>query len=279
VKIRQLEDRDQISTADLLLEGFKRRNRDYWLHSWQYLQSQDVPEGQPRFGWAMEHDDKIVGVILNLWRPPSYAIGGKQVANLSSWYVKADYRSFAGMLLARASHDPEVIYLNVSPAPVTIPICEAIGFRPYSKGQNVSLPLLAKHQKGARVFQYGAETDVLTYTQRSLVELHLKQKCIGYVAEVNGRQSPLLLYRRKVGGYLPALQLIYVESEDTLRLVFNALGRALLKFGVFVIADAEAKFEFAPGTFYPDKGSRYYRGREAPHVGDLSFTEITAFGI
>ena len=50
--------------------------------------------------------------------------------NLSSWYVEPSFRAYAPLLVSQALRHKHVTYLNVSPAPHTLPIIEAQGFRP-----------------------------------------------------------------------------------------------------------------------------------------------------
>ncbi len=280
VKIRQIEAQDKGAVIEVLLEGFPRRDQSYWLNSFAYLQSQIVPDGQPRFGWVMEQAGVIVGVILNIWRPPEYSIGGQLVANLSSWYVKPEFRSFAAMLLAKSSRDPKVIYLNVSPADHTVPICEALGFKLYSKGQVLALPSFAKSKESARVFQFGAEMADLLPSAERLLEVHAATGCMSLVGEVGGVHIPLVFVRRRVRSIIPTIQLIYIEKTDYLPRLFSAIGKFFIRQGrPILLCDFDRKFENVPSRYYPDRGSRYYKGTVAPTIGDLSFTEIAAFGI
>jgi hypothetical protein len=280
VKIRPLEDSDQQSVVTLLTEGFMRRNYNYWMNCWRYLQSQFVPSDQPRFGWGMEQEGVLVGVILNLWRPQERCMAGRPVANLSSWYVKPEYRSFAAMLLARASRDPNVTYLNVSAAKPTVKICEAFGFQMYSRGQALAIPLLSVGKSSSKVFRFGTQAARLSKVQTDLVESHLAFGCVALVGEIDGQQTPLLFVKRKVRGYIPALQLIYTENDQVIRRLIHSLGFELLKLGqIFVILDADEKLDYAVSKFFADTGARYFKGPAKPRAGDMSYTEIPAFGL
>ncbi len=280
MKIREMTSGDCAAVVDLLVEGFPSRNADYWRTSLHKIQSQIVPIGQPQLGFVMEEAGALVGVLLMLWTPPDLLKKGQMRANLSSWYVQPPYRGYAAMLLAKACRDPNVTYLNVSPADHTVKICEMMGFKQYSAGQSVCLPILSRFKIANRVFQYGTEKSQLSPMLDKLVEAHVSMGCLALVGESHGHQTPFLFVRRRVQGVVPAWQLVYAENVGEFAEFSCALGWLLLKKGTpLVICDGNGNPGKMLAKFISGKVPKYYKGPDRPEISDLAFTEIVVFGI
>jgi hypothetical protein len=280
LRIRHISEVEQSEVVALLAEGFPSRSTDYWIAALKNLAAQQVPEGKPQFGLGMEEKGRLVGVLLTIWAPKETISDGQNRANLSSWYVKPEYRGFAAMLLAKASSDPLTTYLNVSAAPNTIDICKALGFKQYTQGQVLCAPLLSRPKVGYRVKRYDPKTDKFDSKTDAVLQRHLQMGCLAYVGECGGKLFPFLFVKRHIKGQMPALQLVYSQSQDIFLDFMSALGRRLLVEGwIFVICDTEAPFAAVVSRYFPAKTVKYYKGPVAPRVGDLSFTEIPLFGI
>jgi hypothetical protein len=280
LKIRQIEQNDEIAVVGLLVEGFPVRNADYWLKSLRILQSQVAPKNQPQMGYAMEEDGAIVGVLLNIWTPSSYLKNDQMRANLSSWYVKPAFRSYAAMLLAKACRNAAVTYLNVSPAPHTTQICEAMGFKKYSNGQSICVPFLSHFKMHNRVFRFDTEPSHLSPMLDKLMRSHVEMGCLGLIGEKEGQYFPFLFVRRRIKGVLPAWQLIYVRELQEFSEFARSIGWFLLKNGSpLLICDGNERPLGMPGKFLHGKVPKYYKGPDRPELCDLSFTEIVVFGI
>jgi hypothetical protein len=280
VKIRQIAVEDEAEVVDLLAEGFPTRSRIYWQRAFQKLVHQVVPTDHAQIGFLMQEATEIVGILLIIWTPPEVLGSGQMRANLSSWYVKPPFRSFAAMLLAKASRHAGVTYLNVSAAANTIQICEALGFKKYTEGQSVSVPLLSHDQTRNRVFRFGTTNDVLPPVVRQLMANHVEMGCLALVGEIHGSQVPFLFVKRKIRGWIPAWQLIYCRHLADFEACSRGIGRVILGHGsLFVICDAERAFNDMPSVYYPGKTPKYYKGPDVPSACDLSFTEIPLFGI
>ena len=75
------------------------------------------------------HDRRVIASVIQTDSAMSLR------SNLSSWYVLPPFRGYAPMLLSRLLKNPDVTYVNVSPAPHTLPIILAQGFVPLSSGK------------------------------------------------------------------------------------------------------------------------------------------------
>ncbi len=280
MKIREIAETDRTAVVGLLLEGFPSRSRDYWMVAFQKLLLQVAPTGQPRVGLLMEEAGVIVGVLLNIWTPADVLPPGHLRANLSSWYVRPEFRSFAAMLLAKACRSGNVTYLNVSAAAHTITVCEALGFKKYSSGQAVCLPLLSYARKMNRVYRFDTSTAQLSGADTKVMQEHVAMGCVGLVGEVDGTQVPFLFVRRAVRGFIPAYQLVYCRDLRDFEACARGIGWQLLKKGVaLTIADCNQNLNALPSHYIPGKTPKYYKGPDAPRPCDLAFTEIPLFGI
>ena len=60
--------------------------------------------------------------------------------NVSSWYARPAFRVQASRLVAAAFRHTDVTFLNITPAPHTVPILEAQRYQRYIDGQFVTVP-------------------------------------------------------------------------------------------------------------------------------------------
>src|SRR5215471_17367697 len=131
VRCRRIEDADADHVVTLLTRGFApRRPRRFWEQVIACLARRAVPQGMPRFGFLLESDGAVVGAILQIFSGSPAGDGGPTAprCSVSSWYVDAEFRGYASLLVAQALKQKDVTYLNVSAAPHTRPIVEAQGY-------------------------------------------------------------------------------------------------------------------------------------------------------
>jgi hypothetical protein len=280
VRIRQIEDQDRDPVVRLLTGGFTRRTEDYWRAAFDKLKRQIAPPNQPQFGYLLEEASEIIGVILIIWAPAGMGADGGLRANLSSWFVKEQFRSFAAMLLARACRGANVTYLNVSAAEHTVAICEAMGFRKYTNGQSLSVPMFAKQLKVGDLYRFGAGHGPLQSMDTHIMTVHIEMGCVGYVGEWNGQRIPFLFVKRMIKGLIPAWQMIYGPNANKIKDFGRALGLEMMRSGAFfLILDGDGSPLGMPAKFYEGRVPKYYKGVEPPQVNDLTFTEIALFGM
>jgi hypothetical protein len=280
MRIRPIVPEDRTAVVELLVEGFPSRSGNYWKAAFDFLAKQDTPANHLQFGSVMEHNAQLVGVLLLIWTPTNLLPEGQMRANLSSWYVKTEYRSLAAMLLAKVSRSAAVTYTNVSPAPNTIEICLALGFKQYSSGQSVCLPLLGYNQSVTRVSRFEAGRSGLDPVDDAIAAKHVAMGCLAFVSQHEGKKCLFLFVRRKVKNWIPAAQLVFCDSIDAFRACARALGGALAKHGLLlIICDANGRLEQVPSIYFHGKVPKYFKGPDTPRIGDLSFTEIPVFGI
>ena len=263
-RCRQIAEGDLDALTDLLARGFVRSNRDYWLRGFARFRALPPIEGVPRFGYVLESEVGIVGVILLI---PSRR-GDTIFSNLSSWYVEPAWRAHSTMLVAMATKLKQVTYTNISPAPHTFNTLEAQGFRPYNFGRSAVFSVIGNGMVSDDIPADLPERDLLTD--------HAAMGCISLVCEKDGVASPFVFRRKKLKySPIPMAELLFSRSTGDFGHCAGALGRWLMRRGMFgMIADGKVSGTFS--HYVDGKEPRYFKG---PHVpADLAYSEKVIFG-
>jgi hypothetical protein len=280
IRCRQIRDADLDAVADLLCEGFPARSRKYWTSGFQRMGQRPAPDDAPRYGYVLEADGVLVGVLLLLFTGEP---GARPSFNVSSWYVRPAFRGFATLLVTMALRRKDAVYLNTSPIDHSLPILHAMGFRPLSRGQFLSLPLLARAPRRAKARFVGRREVAakgLEAGEADLLAAHAAQGCLSLVCEVGGRAIPFVFARRDIR-YSPVGVVQLIWCRDTADFVFcaGALGRALAGRGALLaISDANGPVPGLVGRYFPGKSPKFFKGPAEPRINDLAFTEAVIFG-
>jgi hypothetical protein len=265
VRCRQIAEADLDGLADLLTRGFPRSNHEKWIEGFARLRAMPSIEGVPRFGYVLESDGAIVGVILMI----ASRRGDRIFSNLSSWYVAPDWRSYSTMLISMATKLKHVTYVNISPAPHTLDLMDAQGFTQYVFGRSAGLAAFG--------FGGGKVSDVIPadLPERDLLRDHAALGCISLVCEKDGALLPFVFKPRHLDRPpIKAADLIFGRSENDFRACAPALGRWLLRRGILAII-VDGKPEGLPCWYADGKEPRYFKG---PHIPtDLAYTEKVIF--
>jgi len=261
--------------ADLLARGFPAKPRKYWTTALERLANRGSPEGCPTFGYLLEAESRVVGVVLLIFG----TVNGVVRCNISSWYVEPTYRGQAAVLASMATRLKHVTYINTSAAAHTWPILEAQGYRRYSRGQFAAIPALSLgHGVGARALSDSPEHRALA--EYELLRAHADAGCVAVVCETGAGPLPFVFLRRILArAPIPTLQLVYARDTESFARCAGALGRFLLsRGGPLVICDADGPMPGLVGLFFKDRGPRFFKGPMQPRPNDLAFTEMVVFG-
>jgi hypothetical protein len=280
IRCRMIVQSDASALAELLTRGFPGRSSGYWRRALETLARREAPEGYPRFGYLLEHENAPVGVILMIFTN----FGDKRVrCNISSWYVDEPYRGYASLLIAAAVRHKEVTYVNISPAAHTWRVIEAQGFRRYCEGQMLTIPALGRWMANARVRPFDKRRDYgasLTSQEKDLLASHVEHGCIALIVHEKRDAYPFVfLPRRMLKRLFPTAQLVYCREIADFQRFAGPVGRALLRQGhPTVFVDASAQIPGLVGKYFRDRGPKYFKGPEPPRLGDLAFSESVLFG-
>ena len=283
VRCREIGTADLPAVLDLLSEGFPRRSRAYWSRGLQRLADRKSVPDHPRFGFLIEAGTDIVGCLLLIVSEQS--IDGRKIrrANVSSWFVRPAYRFQASMLVSVAFRQKDVTFINISPAPHTVPILLAQGYRQYVAGQAIMAPALSRHGHGARIARISPDDDRFRniVPEMDLLRRHAGLDCIVVVAIDGMRHEPFIFVRRRIiRSIVPAAQLIWCRDISAFSRYAGALGRyLLLRHGIVSVScDCDGVRPAVPGVHREGNGRKFYRGEHRPRLGDLADTELVVFG-
>jgi len=129
--VRPLVRKDKEEAIRLVTEGFYPRHQpghfDHWfLYAWM--------QKVPHYGFALIHDEKIVGVFGAIFSEREYDGRVEKFCNMTSWYVVPAYRG-AGLkhLMAFVSLAPEFTLTNLTAPKVVVTILRGINLKYLNK--------------------------------------------------------------------------------------------------------------------------------------------------
>lgn len=292
IRCRLIESADIAAIIRLLAAPFPYRPADYWKRGFERLSKRELPNGVPRFGYVLEREGELVGVLLTIYRASSIKSiesSTSLLCNLSTWYVLPQYRTLSTVLDGQAMRDKSITYINLSPDPHTIAIHEARGFRCYCRSQMMVIPALClpRRHRSVRRIEGNDDIDVPAHL-RELVRDHRDYGCVCLLCREGSRTEVVILQRLSLKlsrrwtwlPRLPAVQLVYGPAGADLSQWLGAIGRYLLlrKALPFLLLDVNERISGAVGLYLDAWRPRYARGPTPVAVGDLSYTEITIFG-
>jgi hypothetical protein len=282
VKPRQINEVDIPEVVELLTRGYEHKNPpEFWESIFSGLSRRAVPPGFSRYGYVIESDGKLVGVLLTIFS----AIWKGETSSIrccgSGWYVDPPFRVYASLLGSQPFKDKGVTVLNITSAPHTHKMVEATGFTKYSDGVFFAVPVFSRAPKdvSVRVIDVHDEPDApFDRHDRELLLEHADFGCTSLWCVTNEWAYPFV-FRSRRAKHLPCAQLIYSSSvEDFVRFA-RPIGLYLArKLQFLVVLDANGPVAGLFGK-YNRKWPRYFRGPDRPHTGDLAYTETALFGI
>ena len=283
VRCREVRGADRDAIIGLLREGFPRRDRPYWVAAFERLDAHEPPPGLPRYGFMLESGGAAVGVLLLI--SAAVPSDGRDIvrSNLSSWYVRPDFRMYASMLVSRVVKLPADTFINVSPAEPTWPTIEAQGFRRFSGGAVAAIPALSLSGFGARVRPIGAAgADELGITdgELRLLQDHEAHGCISLCVAAADGARPFVFRRRTFSRFpAPCAHLVYCRRIRDLAGFAGPLGRHLARRGLgWLLVSSDERLDGLAGRRFADRLPMYAAGAIRPRPGDLAYTEAALFG-
>jgi hypothetical protein len=282
IRSRQIGDADLPGVIDLLARGFDRPRR-FWSQVASRLTQRPVPAGLPRYGYVLESDGAAIGAVLLIFSTMPTRNGCAVRCNVSSWFVEPAFRGYASLFVSKALSHKNVTYLNITPAPHTLPIVQAQGYSQYSSGTFVALPALQFPSRNAQATVVEAEGRLSACAEpfeHELLAEHAKYGCISLWCATTERAYPFVFRPRVVKGILPCAQLIYCSSVDDFVRFAGPIGRFLAARGrPFVVLDSNGPIPGLAGKYLDARMPKYFKGPDRPRLGDLAYTEAAMFGV
>ena len=279
VRCRRMTQADLGVLSGLLARGFPQRGAAEWAGVLALVSSQADANGLPAPALVLESSGRLVGVLLAILRPQAQ---GPARCNLSSWYVEEAFRSYAPLLVAAATRDKSVTYVNISSQRHTRPTIEAQGFRRYSDGVFLAAPLLGLHAPARVSLALGEPPAGATVdpADLSVMRDHAGCDCLPVWCVAEGVAHPVLFLRRSIaGGSVAVAHVVYCRDTADLARFARPLGRFLARHGLFaMMVDANGPVPGLPGRYLAGRMPKYAKGPDTPRLGDLSYTEAPLFG-
>ena len=280
---REITAADVDKVIDLLTEGFRAwRDRVFWMSALARLSKHPTPAGFPKYGYMLENEGVPVGVLLLIFVSIKHGGEERVRCNVSSWYVKTNFRLYGSLLALRAQRHKQATYFNLTPAPWTLNILEAQGYKQYCKGAFIALPLLSSKSEPVtieRVVDGLSPDEHLSAVEIDLMVQHAAYGCLSLVCNTSHGRQPFvfaLLHRFRIFKYAV---LMYSRNLDAFIHLANSLGRFLVKYGVsIVVLNANGPVEGLIGV-YSGKYPKYFKGEHLPDLADLAFSERAMFEI
>jgi hypothetical protein len=283
IKARQISEADVKEVVPLITRGFgSARTQAFWENVFACLGTRSSPAGFPKYGYALEIDGKLVGILILIFS--SVWNGGveKIRCNVSSWYVDPAYRSYASMLASLALKFKNVTVINVSAALHTHAIHEASGFVKYVDGIFAAIPILSRPAATrVRILDAKSEPDAPFERHESeLLREHAGFGCTSFWCVTPERAYPFVFRSRTVKKILPCAQLIYCSSVDDFVKFARPIGLHLARrMQTITLLDANGPVAGLVGKYFADKMPKLFHGPDRPRLGDLAYTETAMFGV
>ena len=219
VEIRDAEQRQQM--LELLREGFPNVSFD-WEVAFK------APLGRSGYGFLMIADGAPQGGILSFESMQSLSGRERRVVNLSSWYIRPEYRRLAVRMMRTVSSDPDTIYTGVSPIRSVQTICLRAGFRYLSHGSIASIPLLNDFTAGRGIKVGPFDPDAVGPEHRRWMADHANPRHIALLIRQGEHAVPALWRRGLKVKEFPAARLIFTSDYALLRAALPAIHAHML---------------------------------------------------
>ncbi|GEM_PF-316801 len=275
IHCRQIVETDFQPVAHLLADGF-HKSREHWMRCLQRLADHPSPPGFPRYGYVLTCNSRPVGVVLLIFL--SAPVNGKTTirCHVCSWYVEPAFRSYAAMLAACSLRRRDVTYINVAPAPHTLPILESQGYVRYSSGWFAALPALCAKPGRVSVSRIEPDNCPGDDFESRILRDHTAYGCIGLLCRTPAGSSPFIFMRRSFGK-IPFAYLVYCRSIVDFVRFAGPLGRYLAWRGIpLVCLDSNGPIRGLIGKYIANH-PKYYKGPDQPRLGDLAYSELVMF--
>ena len=278
VRCREIVEADFEGLVGLLVSGFGNTPH-HWIQILKRLAEHPTPRGFPKYGYLLDCEERPVGVILLVFSSIRVDRKTEIRCNVCGWHVKPAFKGYAALLASRALRCKDVTYVNVAPAPHTLPILKAQRYERYCSGWFVTVPSLFARSHGARVSAVASNIRPDEHLHSAEIELllaHAGYGCLSLICQSGNVRHPFVFMRRKIG-VISFAYLVYCRNiEDYVRFA-GPLGRYLARRGVSLIAlDSNGRIRGLLG-FYFDGYPKYFKGPDQPRLGDLSYSELAMF--
>jgi len=253
----------------------------FWQHIFLGLSRRSVPVGFPRYGYVIESEGKLVGLLIQIFS----TIWKGETASIrccgSALYVDPAFRVYGSLLASRRPKGKSVTLLNITAGPHTHKMLEASGFTEYCNGMFAAIPIFSRIPKNEHVRIIDGHHEPNAPFNPHDRELLLEHADFGCTIMwcVTDEQAYPFVFRSRFVKCVPCAQLVYSSSVEDLVRFAQPIGFYLARrLKLMVILDANGPVPGLLGA-YRIKLPRFFLGPDRPRIGDLAYTETALFGI
>jgi hypothetical protein len=273
---REIEPADFESLSELLSSGYDSTNCAFWMGRFKRLTMHTPPPGYPKFGFVLERGGAPVGVIISIYSAITISNVRKIRCYFTNWYVKAEFRSYASMMVSRARKYTGVTYMIGTPSERVRPILEAQGYSQYCAGRFAAVPLLSRQKSLGRVQLFNGK-DGETVPEEEILAAHARYGCLSVTCAAQNGVHPFIFQPALKAGLLPFARLIYCREVSEFVQFAAILGRFLISRGYpVVVLDADGPVPGLVGR-YSTNFPKFFVGPDRPRLGDAAYSERVIF--
>lgn len=184
--------------CQFLYEAFKEGGVS--ATAWQRLFDYEWFDEKPNLGFILAHGDEIVGFLGTVYARRQIGSTRNVVCNLTSWYVRPDYRGWGTALLAAATRDDGISYTALTPGPLSRQVFMALGFQRLDE-HRIVMPLLLDAEtlhkpRPVILFDPGAVRRSLNEQQQRTYDDHAPYDCLQLVLIAGSERVYIVVKRR-----------------------------------------------------------------------------------
>ena len=226
VPIRNLTDRAE--AISLLEEGFPGK---YW---WNDVVGNFKLTENTQEGVLLKIDGVGQGVML-LFEHERLVHGRKmKFVNISSWYVRLNYRNFTMVMLEKVIEGEDRIFTIFTPSKSVQRRCLAAGFKLFSNGAILSLPFLNNQETTRRVsirpIKSDEPFDAIThsFTSQAILQ-HCTLPFIALeVSDIGSDNVAKIVFRLFLRKHIKFCRMIYTDNPDFVVTSLSSIKKFLL---------------------------------------------------
>ncbi|MEM1442708.1 MAG: hypothetical protein AAGF67_10225 [Verrucomicrobiota bacterium] len=208
VEIHSAQEREL--AAALLNEGFPEADFEWSI-------AFEAPPGKYGHGLLLMIDNEPQGEMLCFEKIETINGRAQRIVNVSSWYVREQYRRYLIWMVRHLTEDPEIVLTACTPSPVVSRIGEKVGFRHVSEGSIASIPLLNGFFRNPEVQVLPYEASLLDAETRQKIEDHDNEQTISLILRSGVLVAPLVMVTGMDVLQLPAARLLFTTDFTLLK--------------------------------------------------------------
>lgn len=170
--------------------------------AWRQLFDYRWVDAKPDLGFVLADGDEIHGFLGTVYAERRSGTRTSLVCNLTSWYVRPEYRGWGTALLAAAIQDEATTYTSFTPGPLSRQVFKTLRFTRLDQSKIFMLPLLHADTLGGPrpvlSFDPDSVRSLLDDAQRRIFDDHAPYDCLQLVVSAGSERAYIVVKRRAI---------------------------------------------------------------------------------